>query len=116
MNKPIKASTHCAIDYAQAVTYSAAPYVFGVRGAMRILGPAIGGGALALAAITRQRFALKPIISYRTHGTIDYVFLPAIPLLGALSGSLKDPRARRLLAASLAVTGPLVLLSDFHES
>jgi hypothetical protein len=116
MTKPIKANVHCAIDYAQAISYSAAPFVFGVKGAMRLLGPAIGGGALVLAAITRNRFAIRPTISYRTHGNIDYVFLPTIPLLAALGGAFNDPRQRRILAASLAVTGPLVLLSDFDAN
>jgi hypothetical protein len=47
MDKPIKASGHCAIDYAQAVGYIAVPFAFRVGGAMRLLAPAVGAGASA---------------------------------------------------------------------
>jgi hypothetical protein len=78
----------------QAAGYIAPPFVFRVGGAMRALGPAIGAGALALAALTRQRYAARSTISYHAHGTIDKLFLPTIPILAILGGALDDPRQR----------------------
>ena len=98
MNEPIKSGAHGAIDYGLLGLNLSAPSLLGLNGAARALAYLFGGAQGGLNAVTDQPLALRRIVPFRTHGTIELSSGPlfvALPLaLPWLTGALKEPEAR----------------------
>lgn len=88
MKKPISPEAHGAIDYGFLAMNLSAPTLFGLTGAARTLPYLFGGVQGILNALTDQPLAVKRLVPFRTHGTIE---LASGPLFVALPW-LTEPR------------------------
>lgn len=88
--KPISREAHGAIDYG----FLAALTLLGLGGAARTLSYLFGVAQGLLNALTDQPLALKRLVPFRTHGTIELASGPLFVALPWLTGALRDARAR----------------------
>jgi hypothetical protein len=118
VNKPIKPGAHGAIDYGLLALNLSAPSLLGLNGAARALAYLFGGAQGGLNAVTDQPLALRRIVPFGTHGTIELSSGPlfvALPLaLPWLTGTLKEPKARAYFLILGAVLVAVYGLTDWE--
>jgi len=118
VNKPIKPGAHGAIDYGLLALNLSAPSLLGLNGAARALAYLFGGAQGGLNAVTDQPLALRSIVPFGTHGTIELSSGPlfvALPLaLPWLTGALKEPKARAYFLILGAVLVAVYGLTDWE--
>lgn len=87
--------------------------LLGLKGPARALSYLFGGAQGGLNALTDQPLALKCLVPFHTHGTVELLGGPAFVLLPWLTGALKDPKARRYFLALGAVLVTVYNLTDW---
>ena len=112
--KPISPKAHGAIDYGFLAANLLAPSVLGLEGAARALSYFFGGIQGGLNAFTNQPLALKRVVPFRAHGTVELSSGPLFVLLPWLTGALKDPKARNYFLALGAVLVTVYNLTDWE--
>ena len=90
-----------------------APRLLGMSERARTVFTALGLNAGAVNALTAQPLAIKPVISFKTHQTVDLGAMPVYFLLPAAAGVAKEPRARVLWLAMTACLVATYLLTDW---
>lgn len=114
MDKPISPKGHALLDYSLAATLLTAPPLMGLsRRACTVFG-ALGLNAAAVNALTAQPLAVKPVIPFRTHKTIDAAAIPVYALLPVVAGAVTDKRGRGLWLATIAALVGNFLLTDWE--
>jgi hypothetical protein len=122
VNRPIKSGAHGAIDYGFLALNLSASSLLGLNGPARALAYLFGGAQGSLNAVTDQPLALRRIVPFGTHCTIElsggplFVALPlALPLaLPWLTGALKEPEARAYFLILGAVLVAVYGLTDWE--
>jgi hypothetical protein len=114
--KPISRKAHGAIDYGFLGMMLAAPSLLGLTGAARTLSYLLGGVQGGLNAITDQPLAVKRLVPFRTHGTIELASGPAFVLLPVVTGALKQPKARAFFGAALGLLATVYALTDWDAT
>jgi hypothetical protein len=116
VNKPIKSGAHGAIDYGFLALNLSAPSLLGLNGAARALAYLFGGAQGGPNAVTDQPLALRRIVPFGTHGTME---LSSGPLFAALplalpwpTGAPKGPEARAYFLILGAVLVAVYGLND----
>ena len=112
--KPISPKTHAAIDYGFLGLMLAGPSLLGLSGSAKTLAYAFGGVDGGLTALTDQPLALKRLLPFRTHGTIELASVPAIVALPLLTGALKQPKARAFFGAAAGMVLAVYTLTDWN--
>ncbi len=113
MQKPISPKVHSMIDYGFASVLMAAPSLLKLRGAARALSYIFSTGVASYSGLTDQPLAVSRKIPFRTHKTIDAGNLAAILLLPAITGVMKQKKARNFFLAMFAAGLTTVLLTDW---
>lgn len=113
MKKPISPRAHGAIDYGFLAANLLAPSILGLKGSARTLSYLFGGTQGALNALTDHPLALKRLVPFRTHGTVELSSGPLFVLLPWLTGALQVPRARNYFLALGAVLVTVYNLTDW---
>jgi hypothetical protein len=116
VNEPIKPGTHGAIDYGFLALNPSATSLLGLNGAARALAYLFGGAQGGPNAVTDQPLALRRIVPFGTHGTME---LSSGPLFAALplalpwpTGAPKGPEARAYFLILGAVLVAVYGLND----
>ena len=110
--KPIEPGAHGAIDHGFLAANLVAPSLPGSRGSARTLSYLFGTVRGGPNALTDQPLALKRLVPFRTHGTVELVSGPLFVLLRWLTGALQDAKARRYF---MALGGVLVTVYDLTD-
>ena len=113
-SKPIKPRAHGVIDYGFLAMNLAAPSLLGLKGAAKKLCYLFGGVQGGLNAMTDQPLALKRLVPFRTHGTVELLSGPAFVALPWLTGALRDPRARNYFLVLGAILATVYNLTDWN--
>ena len=115
MNQPIKRTAHGAIDYAFVAVNLFGPSLLGLTGPARALPAALAAGQGGLNAFTAQPLAVKPLVSFRTHGTLEAATLPLSLLVAWRTGALAERRARAFFAGLFLALGAVYALTDWES-
>lgn len=94
----------------------AAPSLLGLRGPARALSYLFGAAQGGLNALTDQPLALKRLVPFRTHGTIELLSGPLYVALPLLTGAARDPRARNYFLALGVVLVTVYNLTDWEAA
>ena len=113
MNKPIKPGAHGAIDHGFLALNLSAPSLLGLKGTARTLAYLFGAIQGGLNALTDQPLALRRIVPFKTHGTIELSGGPLFLALPWLTGALKASKARAYFLALGAVLVTVYSLTDW---
>ena len=114
-DKPIKPKLHGAIDYGFFAANPLAPGLLGLKGSARTLSYLFGGIQGGLNALTNQPLALRRLVPFRVHGTIELSSAPLFVLLPWLTGALKEEaKSRRYFLALGAVLVTVYNLTDWE--
>jgi hypothetical protein len=113
-SKPISPKAHGAIDYGFLAANLLAPSLLGLKGPAKALSYMFGGMQGGLNALTDQPLAIKPLVPFRPHGTVELSSGPLFVLLPWITGALKDPRARNYFLALGAVLVTVYNLTDWE--
>ena len=89
-----------------------APLLLGLKGSARTLSYLFGAVQGSLNAVTDQPLALRRLVPFRTHGTVELASLPLFVLLPWLTGASKDAKARRRFLALGVVLVTVYNLTD----
>ena len=114
MRRPIKRKAHGAIDYAFLAANLVAPSVLGLEGPARTLPYLFGAVQGALNAVTDQPLALKAVVPFRTHGTLELASGPAFVALPWLTSALAQPRARAFFGLTGVALVAVYSLTDWE--
>jgi hypothetical protein len=114
VNKPIKSGAHGAIDYGFLALNLSAPSLLGLNGAARALAYLFGGAQGLLNAVTDQPLALRRIVPFGTHGTIELPSGPLFVALPLITGALKEAKARAYFLILGAVLVAVYGLTDWE--
>lgn len=111
--KPISPALHGLIDYGFSAVNLTLPAALGLTGSARIVpaGWAVAQGLLN--AFTNQPYAVKRSIPFSAHGHAESVGLPALFVTTALSGAVKQPRARVFFGALFVALVTNYILTDY---
>jgi hypothetical protein len=101
-NKPITPAIHGLGDYAFAIALLTMPGSLTANRKTAQLYRLIALEVLLYGALTKHRFALKPLISLNTHRNIDVGNLAGMALLNAVPGIRKN---KQLLSFHLVMLG-----------
>ncbi|WP_045233948.1 hypothetical protein [Deinococcus pimensis] len=112
--KPISPRTHGMIDYSSVALMLAAPSVLGLKGPARLLSYAFAGTYLAVSALTDMPLGVKHALPFPTHGRIELASAPALLALPAMTGALKDPKARLYFLGLLGTVATVYSLTDWQ--
>ena len=97
--KPISPALHSVIDYGLAAGNLLLPGMLRLRPAVTGVFAAFGLIQGALNAFTVQPYAVKRLVPFKLHGTIEKSSAPLFVLAPLLAGALSDRRARWYWAA-----------------
>lgn len=114
--KPITPKLHGAIDYGFLGMMLSAPSLLGLTGPAKTLPYLFGGIQGGLNAVTKQPLAIKHLVPFRTHGTIELASGPAFVLLPVVTGALKQPRARAFFGTALGLLAAVYALTDWNAT
>lgn len=113
MRKPIDASTHVAADYVYTAAILAAPTILGLKGPARAICYGMGTMFAITNALTDNRLAPKRGISLKTHGKLEAPMVPALLVLPAVTGALKQPAARWFFGSYFVAALANYFLTDY---
>jgi len=113
--KPISKGTHGLIDYGFALSLAAIPMLTGADRKTTNLYRMLAGQVFLYSALTKQPYAIKPLLSFLMHRKIDVVNLCGLALFSAYKGvaKRKPTLAAHLGLIALGVT--TVLLTDWKN-
>lgn len=94
MTKPITARQHGLIDYGFLASMLTLPSLFGMSRRARLLFAFFGLTQGTVNALTDQPFAITPLLSFRTHGTVEKSSTPVYALAPLLTGVAREGKAR----------------------
>lgn len=107
---------HEGIEYAAAVLFLAAPFLFGFDSDVaRYTSIAVGVVVLLVAVISRGKLAVTQSLSATAHATLDYVLAVALVLLPFLLGFADDTTAVTFFVLLGVAHGALTLLTRFPQ-
>ena len=104
---------HGVIDYVACASMLALPVLLGLRPAARSASFAFAGAYLLVSALTDYPPALKRVIPFPVHGSIELVSAPALLLVPALMGVLKDGRERAYFIGLAGTVLSVYALTDW---
>jgi hypothetical protein len=113
--QPIKTSAHGAIDYGFAAVNLTAPSLLGLSGPAAAIPRAFALMQGGLNAVTRQPYAVRPLVSLRAHGWIEAATIPALGAVAAATGALDSPRGRLYFGAMGAALATVYALTDWND-
>lgn len=113
MKQPIKIRGHSLIDYAFLGATVAAPVALGLTGPARAVPVAFGATQGLLNATTDQPYAIKRVVSFKNHGRVESLAVPALAIAAATTGALRQPRAKAYFAGLLGALGAVYALTDW---
>jgi hypothetical protein len=116
MKRPITPAMHGAIDYGMSTVLLAAPWLLRMSRKAALTFNAFGAAQAGVNALTNQPLAVRPLIPYKTHRTIDAVALPAHLAVPLLTGVAREPKARMLWIGALAGMIGVILLTDWDAN
>ncbi len=113
MRQPIKVESHSLIDYAFAVVSLAVPPALGLSGAARAIPMAWGAGQGTLNALTDQSRAVRRTVSFKRHGQVEAVALPALVATVAITRPFGQRAAKPFFCALLTALVGNFVLTDY---
>lgn len=115
INKRVSPKTHALIDDALVGSLLTLPTVFGFNRAVKTIYTAEGLALLVYVALSDSRpVAVKPLISFTTHGKIDPFNIAQFALQTTLKPFRKDKKAMLFNIGFTAISGITVLLTNWH--
>ncbi|MFC4430986.1 hypothetical protein [Citricoccus alkalitolerans] len=99
MLRPITPRLHGIIDYALLGVWAGVPRLLGLPPKVRTVFTAMGVAQAGLNAVTDQPYALRRIIPFRVHGTIEKYGAALYVVLPLATGVWRDRRSRAFYGA-----------------
>jgi hypothetical protein len=116
MKMPISPTAHGAIDYSTVAATMAAPSLLKFPKKAATAAYLLGGGYLALSALTDYPPAVKREVPLRAHGAADAVMGLAIPAIPWVLGFAGDRKARNFFLALTGVTMAVTAMTDWKAN
>lgn len=111
--KPINPRMHGAVDYLACLAMLAAPRLLKLPPPARTASTLFAGSYLIVSGLTDYPLGLRRTIPFPVHGQIELASAPALLVLPALMGALKEPRERAYFAGLLGMVLGAYLLTDW---
>ena len=111
--KPISMDQHGLVDYASGLASAVVPTLIGANKKTIRLYQMIAVQMFLYGALSKHRYALKPLIPSKTHLAIDIVNLTGIAMLSCYKKIRKDKNSLTFNLALLGVGLANVLLTDW---
>jgi hypothetical protein len=116
MTKPITPRQHGLIDYGFSASMLTLPSLFGMSRKARLFFAMFGATQGAVNAITDQPSAIAPLISFRTHRTVDLGSTPLYALAPLFTGVAREGKARAFWLLMGGVLVAVYNLTDWQAS
>jgi uncharacterized protein len=113
---PITVKGHSLIDYGLTGVALGGPPLLGLKGAARWIPIGWGLTQGALNALTDQPYAIRRLVSFRNHGRIETVGVPALAGTILATGAYRDRTAAAYFAGMLAALGLVYALTDWDAT
>jgi hypothetical protein len=114
MQRPITPAIHSALDYASAAATAVAPHLFDMPPTATRACQAFVAAYTPMAALTDTPAAVRRLIPFRAHGTVDKALIVALPALPWLLGFASHRASRNYFLALGAVTLLVTSLTDWE--
>jgi len=113
MHKTLLPFQHGLLDYVTVLATALAPRVFGFPPKAARLSQTVSAAYLGLSAVTDYPLAVKRVIPFRTHGSIEFMSGFILPLLPWVVGFAQHRPARSFLLSLSAITFAVWALTDW---
>lgn len=113
MRKPIGPTLHGALDYGFLASMLAVPKLLRLPRRARVVAAAFGAAQGGLNAVTDHPLAVRHLVPFRLHGSVDRAGLPVVIGLPLLTGLLRDRRALAFFLGSGIALGAVYALTDW---
>lgn len=114
--KPISRGLHGLIDYGFGLVNLSVPALLGLSGSARVVLAGWAAAQGALNAFTDQKYAVRRVVPFATHGRAESLGLPALAVTTVASGALRHPKARLFFAGLFAALLTNYFLTDYNAT